>query len=300
MSTTTCPGCGRDVEPDDAFCRGCGTRLNEEPAPGGDLAGERRQLTVMFCDLVGSTEMASGLDPEDVQTVLRRYQEMATQIVGDVEGYVAQYLGDGILAYFGYPNAHEDDPVRAVSAALDIVAALPALTAAVRGAVPSLAADLAVRIGIHTGGVVVGSVGSSRRRETLASGPAVNQAARLAAVAGTNQVVVSGSTGQRVAGVFQLDDLGPLELKGIPGPVQAFAVPRRRGTQSRIATWAAGSGLPMVGRDDLLHRLDEAWATAKDGGSTVLLLRGEAGIGKSRLLQALRQRLAAVPHGWIA
>ncbi|MFN8167515.1 MAG: adenylate/guanylate cyclase domain-containing protein [Candidatus Nanopelagicales bacterium] len=298
--TSTCPGCSRVVDPDDAFCRGCGTRLNEQPAPDGELAGERRQLTVMFCDLVGSTEMASQLDPEDVQTVLRRYQETATQIIGDVEGYVAQYLGDGILAYFGYPTAHEDDPLRAVSAGLDIVAAMPGLSTSLRALVPTLPADLAVRIGIHTGGVVVGSVGSSLRRETLASGPAVNQAARLAAAAASQQVVVSGPTAKRIGGVFQLDDLGTLDLKGIAEPVQAYAVPRRRGTQSRIATWAAGSGQPLVGRDDLLLQLDEAWQAAGKGTTTVVLLRGDAGIGKSRLLQALRQRLSSELHGWIA
>lgn len=298
---TTCRECSRPVEADDAFCRGCGTRLNVAPGSDSRLAGERRQLTVMFCDLVGSTELSNRLDPEDVQTVLRRYQETAAQIVGNVEGYVAQYLGDGILVYFGYPTAHEDDPLRGVSTALDIAREVPLLSASLRREIADFPdEDLAVRIGIHTGVVVVGSVGSSLRRETLASGPSVNQAARLAAAAATGSVVISDVTAGRVAGVFVLDDLGPLDLKGIPEPVQCHRVLRRRGTQSRLATWTAGSGRPIVGREELLAQLDAAWAQVRAGGTHTVVLRGEAGIGKSRLVQAMRQRLAPETHGWIA
>lgn len=298
---TACPECARPVESDDAFCRGCGTRLNVALAADSGLVGDRRQITVMFCDLVGSTELSTRLDPEDVQTVLRRYQETAAQIVSNVEGYVAQYLGDGILVYFGYPTAHEDDPLRGVSAALDIAREVPLLSAALRREISNFPdADLAVRIGIHTGPVVVGSVGSALRRETLASGPSVNQAARLAAAAASGSVVISDVTAGRVAGVFVLDDLGSLNLKGIPEPVQSYQVRRMRGAQSRLATWTAGSGRPIIGRDDLLAQLSALWEQVRGGEAATVVLRGEAGIGKSRLVQAMRQRLAPERHGWIA
>lgn len=303
MSATTraCPECGRDVEVDDAFCRGCGSRLTTSDGEAAELGGDRRQLTVMFCDLVGSTELASRLDPEDMQDLLRLYQETAAGIVRNVEGYVAQYLGDGMLIYFGYPAAHEDDPMRAVSAALDIAREVPALSPALRRDLPGFGSeDLRVRIGIHTGPVVVGSIGSTLRRERLASGPTVNQAARLEAAARPGTVVVSDVTASRVQGVFHLDALGELELKGIERPVTAYEVVRVRSTQSRIATWVAGSGRPIVGREKLVAELTDVWESVREGRTEAVVLRGEAGIGKTRLVQALRQRLGGETHGWIS
>ncbi len=294
-----CSACGRPVGLGDSFCGGCGVKLAATDT--AEAGSDRRQLTVMFCDLVGSTEMAADLDPEDVQAIMRTYQQTAADIVHNMDGYVAQYLGDGMLIYFGYPVAHEDDPVRAVSAALEIAREVPALSAGLRAAIVDLGpADLAVRIGIHTGPVVIGTIGSTLRRERLASGPTINLAARLAAAAVPGATVVSNVTAQRVTGVFELADLGCLTLKGIIEPVATWQPLRMRGMQSRIATWTAGSGRPIVGRDALIAELMAAWETVCTGQTRAIVLRGEAGIGKTRLVQALRQRLGSQRHGWIA
>lgn len=305
----SCSACRAPVAAADAFCRACGVRLGATPAPARTPAripvgaGDRRQLTVMFCDLVGSTAMAARLDPEDVQAVLRAYQQLAAEVVRNVDGHVAQYLGDGMLIYLGFPAAHEDDPARAVGAAMEIAREVPRLHDRLQAEVPHLdVGDLAVRIGIHTGPVVVGSVGSDLRRETLATGSTVNLAARLAAAAAPGTIMVSETTARLTRGAFILEALGPQPLKGLPAPVPAFRPTALRGIRSRIAAWSDGSGRALVGRDGILAHLVDGWAAARAGRGRVIVLRGEPGIGKTRLVQGLRQRLDADSnaHAWIS
>src|SRR5215510_12391367 len=182
---------------------------------------ERRQLTVMFCDLVDSTLLSSQLDPEDWREVVRAYQEAAATVIQRFDGYVAQYLGDGLLVYFGYPQAHEDDARRAVRTGLDLVEALGALNARL---VPQHGVRLAVRIGIHTGLVVVGEMGGESRQEQLALGETPNVAARLQGIATPDTVAISAATLQLVRGYFTYQDLGPHALKGLTTPVQVYQV----------------------------------------------------------------------------
>lgn len=246
--------------------------------------------------------MAARLDPEDVQAVLRAYQALAGDVVGNVDGHVAQYLGDGVLVYFGYPAAHEDDPARAVSAALEIAREVPLLGRRLDSL--GLAAEaLQVRIGIHTGPVVIGAIGAQQRTEQLASGSSVNIAARLAAAAAPGTVMISEAVARRVGGLFAMTALGDMALKGLAAPVTAFRPVAQHGSRSRLAAWGAGSGRPIVGRDAVIAELLAGWAAVRRppaADALPLLLRGEAGIGKSRLVQALRQRLASEAHGWIA
>jgi class 3 adenylate cyclase len=221
----TCASCGFANEPDDEFCGGCGQRLGPAAveadraaqarrpttAPEAERDAERRQLTIVFCDLVGSTALAGRLDPEELREHVRAYQATSADVIARFDGHIAQYLGDGLLVYFGYPSAHEDDPQRAVRAALAIVDAVTALNARqAAGAV-----SLAVRIGIHTGLVVVGEVGGGARREQLALGEAPNIAARLEALAEPNTVVVSAATHRLIARVFACRDLGARALHGV-------------------------------------------------------------------------------------
>ena len=206
---------------------------HDAPSPtlSGTSEAERRQLTVLFCDLVDSTTLARQLDPEDYREVVRAYQATCAAVIQRFDGYIAQYLGDGLLVYFGYPQAHEDDAQRAVRAGLEILGALAALQA-------RLAADkglrLAVRLGIHTGLVVVGAVGAGGRQEQLALGDTPNVAARLQGLAAPDTVVVSDATWRLVQGYFACDDLGPQTLKGVETPVQVYRVLGTSGAQSRL------------------------------------------------------------------
>src|SRR5215831_21250595 len=182
---------------------------------------ERRQLTVLFCDLADSTRLAGRLDPEVLRDVVRSYQRLCDDAIGRFGGHIAQYLGDGILAYFGYPAAHEDDAQRAVRAALDILSAMEALNLRLKR---EKGVDLAVRLGIHTGLVVVGEVGGSGRQETLALGETPNVAARMQALADPDTVVISDATHRLVHGVFVSSDLGMNVVKGMPEPVRAYRI----------------------------------------------------------------------------
>lgn len=283
-----CPACARPVDAGDAFCRVCGQRL----AIVASSPGERRQLTVMFCDLVDSTAIAAGLDPEDVQQLLAAYHSTGAAIVGSFGGHVAQYLGDGLLVYFGFPLAYEDAPKRAVGCGLRLADAIPGLVDSVTRAIPGFRGPLAVRIGIHTGPVALGAAGADAPADGLAMGSTVNVAARLAATAQPGQVVISQDCADRVSTAFRLASLGPLSLKGIGAPVPAFqALAPRRDPARR---WRS----PFTGRDALLARLDAAWRDALAGGGRPLLLIGEAGIGKSRLAAAFRATLST-PHRWL-
>ena len=264
--------------------------------PTATPEAERRQLTVLFCDLVDSTALASQLDPEDLREVVRAYQETCAKVIARFEGHIAQYLGDGLLVYFGYPLAHEDDAQRAVRAGLGMVEALGQLNtrlAQERGV------HLAVRLGIHTGLVVVGEVGGGTRQEQLALGETPNLAARLQGIAAPNTLVISAATFQLLGGFFACQPLGTPLLKGLAQPLEVYQVLYESMARSRLE--AAGStGLtPLVGREQEVGLLLERWAQVKDGLGQVVLLSGEAGIGKSRLVQVLKEQVAAEPQAWL-
>ncbi|HSX78890.1 MAG TPA: AAA family ATPase, partial [Candidatus Saccharimonadia bacterium] len=257
---------------------------------------ERRQLTVLFCDLVDSTTLSSRLDPEDLREVVLAYQEACAKVIARFEGHIAQYLGDGLLVYFGYPLAHEDDAQRAVRAGLGIIEALGQLNtrlAQERGV------HLAVRLGIHTGLVVVGEMGGGTRREQLALGETPNLAARLQGIAAPNTLVISATTYQLLGGFFAYQSLGTRLLRGFPQPLEVYQVLYESMARSRLE--AAGStGLtPLVGREQEVALLLERWEQVKDGLGQVVLLSGEAGIGKSRLVQVLTEHIATEPQAWL-
>ncbi len=257
---------------------------------------ERRQLTVVFCDLVGSTHLSDQLDPEELREVILDYQEACTSAIQAYQGHVAQYLGDGLLIYFGHPQAHEDDGHQAVLAALDILGAIETRNASLE---PERGVRLSVRLGIHTGLVVVGEIGGGDRHEQLALGETPNIAARLQGLAEPGTVVISASTYQLVEGLFSCRDLGFHSLKGISQPVQLYQVIEETGATSRFEAMAGGELTPLAGREPELRRLLECWKRVKAGAGQVVLLRGEAGIGKSRLVQEIKGRLTGEPHAWV-
>jgi class 3 adenylate cyclase len=263
------------------------------PAKPRAPEAERRQLTVLFCDLVDSTALAIQLDPEDLRGVVRTYQATCGEVIQRFEGYIAQYLGDGLLVYFGYPQAHEDDAQRAVRAGLGMVEAMGALPA--RWSQES-GGRLAVRVGIHTGLVVVGEMGGGTRQEQLALGDTPNIAARLQSLAAPNRVVISEHTRQLVGATFDLEALGPQALKGVPTPMPIYGVRGERAAESRFEAASPAALPPLVGREEELALVLRRWAQARAGEGQVILLTGEPGIGKSRLLQAVRERVATEPY----
>jgi class 3 adenylate cyclase/predicted ATPase len=249
---------------------------------------ERRQVTVMFSDLVGSTALSARMDPEDLREVITAYQKSVTVTVQRFGGFVAKYMGDGVLIYFGYPQAHEDDAERAVRAGLELVAA----AGAVKTHVP-----LQTRVGVATGLVVVGDlIGSGASQEQAIVGETPNLAARLQGIAIPNSVVISESTRKLVGNLFELQDLGEQDLKGITGSVRAWAALRPSSVESRFEALHAGELTELVGREEELELLVQRWSKAKTGQGQVVLLSGEPGIGKSRLTAALLERVAAAPH----
>jgi class 3 adenylate cyclase len=265
------------------------------PALGPQLVpkrseAERRQLTVMFVDLVGSTALAARLDPEDIGQVLRSYQDTCTEVVERWDGHVAKYMGDGVLAYFGWPQAHEDDADRAVRAGLDLGEMVARLKA-------DDGTPLAARTGIATGLVMVGDlVGEDEAQERAVVGDTPNLAARLQGIAAPGQVVVADTTRRLLGAGFAVVELGWQELKGLDAPVAAFAVLQERSVKSRFEARRLAGLSPLVGRTHEVALLVDRWALAREGEGQAILLSGEPGIGKSRLLEALRERLAEEPH----
>jgi len=272
--------------------------VTSEKAPSVDVASapntspedraERRQVTVMFSDLVGSTALSARLDPEDMREIITAYQKAVAGTVTRFGGFVAKFMGDGVLAYFGYPQAHEDDAERAIRAGLELLTAVSGLKTHVA---------LKTRVGIATGLVVVGDlVGSGSSQEQAIVGDTPNLAARLQAIAEPNSVVIAEGTRRLVGSLFELEDLGPRKLNGISAQVRAWAAVRPALVEGRFEAMHGGGLTDLVGREEELDLLLRRWSKAKSGSGQVVLLSGEAGIGKSRLTAALLKHLATEPH----
>jgi class 3 adenylate cyclase len=267
-------------------------RATAEDVPAASPANapaeaERRQLTVMFCDLVGSTPLSTRFDPEDLREIVGAYHRSVTDTVGRFGGFVAKYMGDGVLVYFGYPEAHEDDAERAARAGLAVIDAVGRL---------ATQEPLNVRIGTATGLVVVGDlIGTGAAQERGVVGETPNLAARLQALARPGTLVVADSTRRQLGTLLEIEDLGPQALAGFAEPQRALRVVGESGVVSRFEALRSGT-TPLVGRDEELDLLLRRWQQAKSGEGRVVLVSGEPGIGKSRLTAALSQRIETEPH----
>jgi class 3 adenylate cyclase/predicted ATPase len=289
-----CGHCGLESPPDLRFCGGCGARLEDRSSavapvitPSADA--QRRHMTVLFCDVVGSTPLAGLLDPEDWREVISGYQHACVRAIERFDGYTAQYVGDGVVAYFGYPRAHEDDAQRAVHAGLGILEELVTLNAHLR---ERFEIALQVRIGLHTGVVIVGEMGAGEarsRHEMVGEMPHI--AARLESIAAPGSVVISEDTHHLVEGYFETESLGQKELKGVSRPIGVHRVLRPTGAVGRLEVAGARRLTPVVGREHELARLAEAWEQVESGQGGIAHVTGPAGIGKSRLVHALVERL---------
>jgi class 3 adenylate cyclase/tetratricopeptide (TPR) repeat protein len=297
----TCPACNADLPLGARFCAQCGERLADTAArtrgapESGDRGGfepesaERRQLTVIFCDLVGSTELTAQLGPEEWSEVVRAYHGLCADVVGRFGGHVAQYLGDGVLIYFGYPHALEDGAQRAVRTGLHLVEEVASARFG-----RQLKQPLEVRVGIHTGMVVIGdSVRPGGRREDLAYGDTLNVAARIQSLATPGSVVLGSSTRRLVQDYFDLEPLGPQKLKGVAEPIDVYRVSGQSGLETRFDVALKTGLVPQVGREEDLAFLLQRWESVKSGSGQVVCISGEPGIGKSRLLAEAAATLAS-------
>lgn len=292
-----CPACGKTVGVEARFCGECGASLTNASSAAiptttsaAASTAERRQLTIMFCDMVGSSAMSTRLDPEEQREVVAAFQATCTEEIKRFDGMVAQYLGDGVLAYFGYPAAHEDDAERAVRAGLAILGAIPTLKTA-----PGV--SLQARIGIATGVVVVGDlVRGGVTQENAAVGETTNLAARLQALAEPDSLVIAPDTYRLVGSLFEYHDLGTQQLKGFGAPIHVRRVLRSSTIENRFEMRRPAGAAGMLGRDEELELVLRRWEEAKAGRGRVVLITGEAGIGKSRLTRALQDALTAELH----
>src|SRR5215469_4757644 len=294
-----CSQCGFDNAPGARFCGNCGAPLPAgaqiRPAIGQPVqaiertenrsqsrAGERRHLTVLFCDLVGSTEIAARLDPEEWQQTVAGYHGAAAEAIERFDGQVAKYLGDGVMAYFGYPEAHDNDAERAARAGLAILDTIAKLNEqSGTGFSLSSSVRLSARVGIDSGAVVVGTGAGT---ETDVFGETPNIAARVQGAAAPGTVLLSAATHRLVAGLFVVEDCGEQTLKGVEQPMHLYRVIRPAGVRGRLAAAAASRGLtPFVGREDELRMLTSRWQRVLDSEGQAVMIIGEAGIGKSRL-----------------
>ena len=312
-----CPSCATENPPGAQFCHQCATSLTastsvphatqpetlevplEDHTPHAQppsLNAERRQLTVMFCDLVDSTPLSGQLDPEVYRDVVRAYQQTCSAVIQRFDGYIAQHLGDALLVYFGYPQAHEDDAQRAVYAALGMLDAMQGLNA-------QLAQDkgirLSIRVGMHTGLTVVGDVGTGPKRELLALGEAPNIASRIQSVATPDSIAISQATYRLIAGYFTCQPLGAQALKGGAAPMPVYRVLEASATPTRFEVVVSRGLTPLVGREDDIALLQRRWEQSRQGHGQVVLLSGEAGIGKSRLAEVVREHVAREDTGRI-
>ena len=299
---SVCAACGHANAAGSRFCSQCGGKLDAAPAavapspappapssPRAANVAERRQITVMFCDLVGSTALSTQIDPEDLREVMAAYHKCAAETVTSFGGYVAKYMGDGVLVYFGYPEAHEDDAENAVRAALALIDTVAQLFAA--------AGRHQVRIGLATGLVVVGEfLGTGEAQERNVVGETPNLAARLQSAAAPDTVVVDATTRRLAGELFEYDAVAPTALKGFAGPVTLWRVLRERTIAGRFEALRAEARTPLVGREEEMDLLQRRWAQIKEGEGRVVLLAGEAGIGKSRLTAALEDGLKDEGH----
>src|SRR3984957_459802 len=261
-------------------------------APEGPESGdaERRQVTVLFADMVGSTALSGKVDPELLGGLIRRYQDAVAGAIGRYGGFVAKFMGDGVLAYFGFPRAFEDAAERAVRAAIAVLAEVGGIELPDQTRVQT-------RVGIATGLVVVGEIiGTGSAQERTIVGETPNLAARLQALARPDTILVSETTQNLLRGMFELEHTGGHELKGFAGPVRAWRVRCEASVESRFAAARAGGNLPLIGRAHEMGLMRERWQLARQGEGQIVTVVGEAGIGKSRSIEALQEALAGEPH----
>jgi class 3 adenylate cyclase/tetratricopeptide (TPR) repeat protein len=297
--TRRCLSCGSENSPTAKFCIECAKPLEAETVPAEPGAssrrsegGERRHLTVLFSDLVNSTEIAARLDPEEWHEILASYHRTTSDAVAKFGGQVAQYLGDGVMAFFGYPQAHDDDAERAVRAGLAILDAISETNRAPGG---HHKLEIAVRVGIHTGHVVM----HEGDQGIKAFGDVPNIASRVQTAAAPNTTLITDPVLQLVSGLFVVEDRGTQTLKGVPEPVQLYSVSSSSRVRGRLRTSASRGLTPFVGRDDELRLLMNRWELAREGEGQVVLITGEAGIGKSRLVRQFQERLSTSSHRWV-
>jgi len=293
-----CPSCAALTRAEAKFCDSCGAALTEPLSapvgaavaapPPAPVSGERRHLTVLFCDLAGSTEIAAQLDPEDWRDVVAGYHRAAAEAIARFGGHVAKYLGDGVMAYFGWPEAHDNDGERAARAGLAILEGVLKLNQ------DSPGPQLAARIGIDSGSVVVGA-GADKEGEIFGETP--NIAARLQATAAPGTALVTAATHSLISGLFVVETLGRRALKGITTPLEVFRVMRPTGVRGRLH--AAHGLTPFVGREEELGLLLSRWERTREGKGQMALINGEPGIGKSRLVAEFHDRVRDAPHIWM-
>src|SRR6185437_1160125 len=292
-----CPRCGASNQPGERFCGECGAALDDatadalSPPTASSATGERRHLTVLFCDLVGSTSIAAQLDPEEWREIVASYQHTVTEAITRFGGHVAKYLGDGVMAFFGYPQAHDNDAERAVRAGLAILDGISQLND------DSSRTRLSARVGIDSGLVVVGA-GAGKEPDVFGDTP--NIAARVQEAAAPGTVLITAATNRLISGFFAVEDGAARLLKGIDKPVKLYRVTGVSGMRGRLEAAATSLGLtPFVGREDELRLLVNRWERVREGHGQVVTIVGEAGIGKSRLVQRFREQTATHSHTWL-